>query len=45
YNPLPEKAEVNIDQERLQYWLSMGAEPTDTVGSLIRKYGAQADAS
>lgn len=43
YNPLPKSAEVVIDKERLQYWLQQGAKPTDTVRSLIRKYGTEAD--
>jgi len=42
YNPLPAAPEVNINDERLQYWLQQGAEPTDTVRGLIRKYGVQA---
>ncbi len=42
YNPLLEKAEVNINADRLQYWLQQGAEPTDTVRSLIRKHGVLA---
>ena len=42
YNPLPETAEVNINADRLQYWLQQGAKPTDTVRTLIRKHGAQA---
>jgi small subunit ribosomal protein S16 len=44
YNPLPESAEVNINAERLEYWLQQGAEPTDTVRSLIRKYAVRTDA-
>ncbi|MFZ2447532.1 MAG: 30S ribosomal protein S16 [Syntrophobacteraceae bacterium] len=39
YNPLPLAAEVQIDKERLQYWLEQGAKPTDTVLNLIRKLG------
>jgi len=42
YNPLPEQAEVNIKAERLEYWLQQGAKPTDTVRSLIRKFGVPA---
>ena len=38
YNPLPVETSVNIDSERLQYWLGQGAQPTDTVRSLIKKY-------
>lgn len=37
YNPLLEPAKVIIDKNRLQYWLEQGAEPTDTVRSLVRK--------
>ncbi len=39
YNPLPATAEVQIDKERLQYWLEQGAKPTDTVRNLISKHG------
>lgn len=42
YNPLPAATEVHINAERLQYWLQQGAQPSDTVASLIRKYGEQA---
>jgi small subunit ribosomal protein S16 len=42
YNPLPLSAEVQIDPERLQYWLQQGAKPTDTVRNLIEKHGTQA---
>ncbi len=37
YNPLPEKAQVAIDKDRLDYWLQQGAKPTDTVKNLIGK--------
>ena len=42
YNPLPLSAVVQIDPERLQYWLQQGAKPTDTVRNLIEKHGTQA---
>ncbi len=42
YNPLTDPAEIDIKSERLQYWLDQGAQPTDTVRSLIKKKGAQA---
>lgn len=41
YNPLPMAAEVQIDSERLQYWLDQGAQPTDTVRNLVQKHGQQ----
>jgi len=37
YDPLPAETQVQIDSERLQYWLSQGAKPTDTVRNLIKK--------
>ncbi|MBP8644487.1 MAG: 30S ribosomal protein S16 [Syntrophobacteraceae bacterium] len=42
YNPLPEEAEVHFNAERLRYWLQQGAKPTDTVRSLMRKFGVHA---
>ena len=39
YNPLTDPAEVQIDSERLQVWLDRGAQPTDTVRSLIKQKG------
>lgn len=39
YNPLADPAEVKIDSERLMVWLDRGAQPTDTVRSLLKKEG------
>lgn len=39
YMPLTEPAEYEINEERALYWLSVGAQPTDTVRSLLRKQG------
>lgn len=36
YDPLKKPAAVQLDNERVQYWLSKGAQPSDTVRSLIR---------
>ena len=37
YNPIgKEGAEINLNAERVQYWLSRGARPTDTVRNLIK---------
>ncbi len=38
YNPMSEPAEIRLQTERLDHWLSVGAQPTDTVASLVRKY-------
>ncbi|GAB7082201.1 30S ribosomal protein S16 [Megalodesulfovibrio paquesii] len=37
YNPMVSPAVVNMDQEKLAKWLDQGAEPTDTVKSLIKQ--------
>ncbi|MGA8871373.1 MAG: 30S ribosomal protein S16 [Candidatus Acidiferrales bacterium] len=36
YDPLKKPAAVEVDRERVQYWLSKGAQPSDTVRSLLR---------
>ena len=43
YDPLiPETdARVRMDHERVQYWLGVGAQPSDRVRILIKKYGPQ----
>jgi len=44
YNPTREPAEINLKADRVQYWLSKGAQPTDTVRNLI-KQAARSQAS
>ena len=39
YNPLKEEYEVTIDEEKALYWLNNGAQPTDTVKSLLSQKG------
>lgn len=39
YNPMVEPNEVNIDQEKVQFWMQRGAKPTETVQSLLKKSG------
>lgn len=39
YNPMVEPAEVKIDAEKAKTWLKNGAQPTDTVKSLLKKTG------
>lgn len=38
YNPNVNPAEVKLDMEKVQKWMSVGAKPTDTVNSLIAKF-------
>ncbi|MDO4813841.1 MAG: 30S ribosomal protein S16 [Gemella sp.] len=39
YNPVKEPAEVKIDEELALKWLGNGAQPSDTVRSLLSKEG------
>ena len=39
YNPIKKPAEVNVDEEKALKWLNNGAEPTDTVRSILSKEG------
>ncbi len=38
YNPKKDPEEVKLNEERINYWLSKGAKPTETVERLIKKY-------
>ncbi|MBD0325434.1 MAG: 30S ribosomal protein S16 [Pyrinomonadaceae bacterium] len=44
YNPTQQPAEIKLDAERVQYWLSKGAQPTETVSRLIKANAKQAAA-
>ena len=37
YNPLTNPAEIKIDAEKATKWLNDGAQPTETVRSLLKK--------
>ena len=39
YEPLQKPAAISTKEDRLFYWLSKGALPTDTVRSLLRRSG------
>ena len=39
YNPLTNPADIKIDAEKAEKWLSNGAQPTETVKSLLKKSG------
>jgi small subunit ribosomal protein S16 len=39
YNPLTDPATVDINEEKALKWLRSGAQPTDTVRSLLAKLG------
>lgn len=39
YDPLTEPATVKVNEERARYWLSVGAQPTETVAGLLKRAG------
>jgi small subunit ribosomal protein S16 len=42
YNPMVDPAEVNLKHDRIDHWISVGAQPTETVKSLIKNNPAVA---
>ena len=40
YNPLTTPVTFDLDAEKAQAWIKNGAQPTDTVRSLLKKAGA-----
>ena len=38
YNPRTKPALVDIKQERVDYWISKGAQPSDSVRTLIKRH-------
>ena len=39
YNPTTNPADIKIDVEKAQTWVKNGAQPTETVKSLLKKAG------
>ena len=37
YDPMTNPATININKEKVEYWIKNGAKPTDTVKALIEK--------
>ena len=37
YDPCRNPADIKINRERLTYWIERGAQPTETVRSLIKR--------
>ena len=37
YNPNTDDNKLTVDMERAQYWMSKGAQPTETVRGLLKK--------
>ena len=39
YNPMTNPITVNVDAEKVEKWLANGAQPTETVKSILTKSG------
>ena len=45
YHPRQKGDNVKVDLERVRYWISQGAQPSDTVASFIKKASKAAAAA
>ena len=45
YNPLADPPSIELKMDRVQHWIQRGAQPSETVQSLIRKASPQVPAS
>jgi len=45
YDPVPADEVIEIRNARLEYWLSQGAKPSETVKSLIKRAAKKAGAA
>ena len=39
YNPMVEPSEVKVDAEKVKEWMTNGAQPTETVKTLLKREG------
>lgn len=39
YNPMTNPSEIKLDTEKVQKWIATGAQPTDSVKSLMKRSG------
>jgi small subunit ribosomal protein S16 len=44
YNPLQDPVKVELNADRIKYWLGEGATPSDTVRSILKREGVFAAA-
>ena len=39
YDPFPDPPEIKLDEEKISRWIQNGAQPSDSVNSLLRSAG------
>jgi small subunit ribosomal protein S16 len=42
YNPVRQPTEVHLDYDRIQHWIKSGAQPSETVARLLKRFPAPA---
>jgi len=42
YNPVAQPQTVDLDHPRIEFWMKNGAQPSERVGKLMKKYPAEA---
>ena len=45
YDPITDPATINVNLDRARHWIDNGAQPTDTVRSILKRAGVYADAA
>ena len=45
YDPITDPATINVNLDRARHWIDNGAQPTDTVRSILKRAGVYAEAS
>ena len=45
YDPITDPATIKVDLDRARYWINVGAQPTDTVRSILKRAGVYAEAA
>jgi small subunit ribosomal protein S16 len=45
YNPVAQPAQIQLDRERIEYWMKNGAQPSVTVSRLLKSAPTEAPAT
>jgi small subunit ribosomal protein S16 len=45
YDPITDPATINVNLDRARHWINNGAQPTDTVRSILQRAGVYAEAT
>ena len=45
YDPITDPATINVNLDRARHWIDNGAQPTDTVRSILKRAGVYAESA